>query len=400
MYKYSNIFSIKKYLILLGLILTYISLPIKAESCQFITSTDNSRLSSISAYALITRKPTFTDRLLTVSNPDIITVSENNKFVIVTSSQTGDAMVYSVSPTCILEDTGNRLSGGIRNKPMVVLQHYKYLYVLLADRKRIEVFNFDSVTGKIAPAIKASVKFIPLVTFMAYNSTDKKLYISRAGGITVLNPEPVQKSGGGYTLKIEQQFEFGYTPRQIQTFGKLLFALKPFLLEPYQDEDLFVASYAIEDSELSLLSKFKVVKDEYPINFLVTHTVIEPDSGLKPEYLLFITSGNRLYSYDLLNNGTPMLSPIRKLNIRYYTPIIASTWNANLTEMEKNRSGSYFRVSLIEPALLNNNPVSNLQTIIMQIDPDKSKDLDLVSSLRTENVYNQHNMVIVPAPIY
>jgi hypothetical protein len=376
-----------------------------ADSCQFITAL-NTGVPTISSYQYLGQNtvPQFISKLKTVETPQLITISENKKFVIVTDGHTGAANVYRVGPSCELTDTGNQLSGSIAYNPLSVLQFNHMVYVL-RQGSRIEVYDFNPDTGKIFPAPVATKNLDYQPTDMVYNSTNQNLYIARRGGFTLLSSKPIPRTDvpGAHTLATIGNIDRSYTPGKLQTFDNLLFATKARAENPGKDQSYFIAAYELvtnEDKEqgLKIHQMFRFQdKDETPYAFSVSYypfPVGYLPPGYQPEYILAATTGDKVYTYELYNNGQIMdNSKVGILNLRYFTQIIASTWSANLDKLYTPNMG-FFRLALLE------NYSGNLQTTIMMKDQDASRQLDLIHTFATPNIISPLNMVISPAPSY
>ena len=400
----SQLFSKTKLMFLsIVTILTHISNA--AGSCQFITAL-NTGAPTISSYQYVGQDPVpqFRSRLKTVEYPELITVSENKKFVIVTDGHTGAATIHRIGSSCELTDTGYQLSSGsISYNPIAVLQ-FNHLVYVLRKGSRIEVHDFNPDTGKIFPAPVATKNLNYPPTDMAYNSTNKNLYIARQDGFTVLSSKLTERTDvpGAYTLATIREIDRNYTPGKLQSFDNLLFATKARAQNPGKDQSYFMAAYELGEEDgseaLRLHQMFRFQdKDETPYAFSVSYYPFDVGylpPGYGPEYIMAVTTGDKVYTYELHNHGRIMDdSKVGILNLRYFAPIIASTWSANFNKLYTPNMGS-FRFALLEDYS------GNLQTTIMMRDQDKSKGLDLIHTFATPNIIVPLNMVISPAPEY
>ena len=372
------------------------------DSCQFITAM-NTGAPTISSYQYegLDLVPKFRSRLKTVQMPELVTVSEDNKFVIVTDSENGITKVYSVSLSCELSDaydfdpgraSPNQSIAVLTNKHWIGGKGWSgYNIYFLRKSSRIDVYKFYPDSGEISQRRIATQNLTYAPIGMAYNSNNHNLYIANNRGYTIL-----ATSSDKLTI-IDEIHSAAQILGKIQTFGNLLVASEGFIdssgLKRYG-----ISSYEVggteNPKEFTHLSQF-IFKDskEMPYDFSVSHFM----GSMSVQYILSVTTtGKKVYIFDMDSSGK--LAPGSKDNIfdlGYDARFIASTWSTNFTKFHSKLD--YHRVSLLQD-------YGNLQTTIASQYQNRNKflmpELDLMYTFVTPNIIAPLNMVISPAPEY
>lgn len=351
-----------------------VNLSYANAACQYIAGTTDSK-PIVASYFVdnpsIAIVPSFLDKLDMTVNQSIITLSENNRFIITAPSNSQTPVsTYEVNKNCqrIGKPTYLSFFGYPFDNATALIQQNKRLYTLLKNGGLLS-YQYDIAKGTILYNDKQ--QFVTLSSscnHMAYSlfEINPQIYVTCGNIMYSFNANNLNDS--------IKTYKFNHELGKIKIYpGGLIFVINPKgkTLNVYNAEKL-----STDDQTTNLPVYSYTLKNHYeiPADFELTYYPLKSEGiDYKTAYALFITSGFELYLYTVLPDGT--IYPGSKANIfnlNFFQPIIASTWSANTDFKQIFFSNIDFRIFLMQK------PLASTDTVWQSVMLQNSNDSDLI----------------------